>query len=245
MNVSAHVVYPSGDGVTGIQVRATLRTVFASRDGSGVTDGTGWAHFEIPTRGISGSVQVRFVCEGEEETGVHWSGETSVRWQLVYVRVGHTPPRREVLIAVERQSREITLGLSFGLRDRIRSDPDGPFLLVDVDELVDCLEASLPTASMALVGKVLEGALKVRGHAEGWWLSTYDNETLGQLLAEPSIKTTIENRIGSGNWNRLRGSSVFVRNVGVHQTFARVSMEEALASTRIAFTFLSRWWGLP
>jgi hypothetical protein len=95
---------------------------------------------------------------------------------------------------------------------------------------------------MALVGKVLDGAIKLKGRGQEWWNSDWSRSTLGNLLREPVIKDKMIEKIGDGGWQRLRGSGVYVRNVGSHQDFERVSMDDAVASARVLFDFLTRWW---
>jgi hypothetical protein len=119
---------------------------------------------------------------------------------------------------------------------------DGSLIVYDVDELLHCLRTSSPAASLSMVGKILDGSIKIRGIAEGWWRSEWDSHSVGRMLLEPDIKQRIIARIGAGEWTRLQASGAYLRNVGAHQKFALVSMDEALASSRVLFEFMNRWW---
>jgi hypothetical protein len=245
MKITAQVAYESGDRTSGISVTAVLRTAFAVRSGTGTTDAGGVALLEVPTNGVNGTVKVEFSAEGYDGTGVLWKGQSVVSWRLVHVGPGQSAPRRETRIVVRRQPREVNVELDIAIRSAVARDANGILVLADTDELIDSLRSNLPSGSMALVGKVLDGAIKIRAQEEGWWSPDFDGKPLGLMLTTPAIKARIDAKIGPGNWERLRGSGVYIRNVGAHQSFDRVSMEEALASTRIVFDFMRKWWGIP
>ena len=206
-----------------------------------MTDGAGCCSVELATR--PGRATFEFEADGGDARGVHWAGRTLETWNLVLVRRGHPLPVRNARVTVTRAPLSHELYLSPELRRFIRAKASGELLLQDVDELTDCLTEELPAASLAMVGKVLDGTVKSRGLSEGWWSDDWDRMPLGSLPELKLVKERIISSIGTGGWERLRGSGVFVRNVGAHHKFEPVSMEEALASTRVVLDFLSRWWG--
>jgi hypothetical protein len=164
-----------------------------------------------------------------------------VRWNLVRVRQGEDGPRREARILLSRKRREVeTRPDTMALARLSELDSDG-LVSLDLGELMDALSASLPGASLAMAGKVLEGLIKAKGRKEKWWNDDWDKMTLGMLLENSTVKNQLTTVIGAGGWDRLRGSTVFVRNVGVHHNHEVVSMEEALAAARVVYDLMLRW----
>ena len=182
-----------------------------------------------------------FDAKGQGAGGVSWEGKTVVKWNLVRVRKGEVGPRREARILLSRKRREVeTRPDAMALARLSELDPDG-LVSLDLGELMDALSASLPGASLAMAGKVLEGLIQTKACKEKWWSHDWDKLTLGALLENSTVKGHLTNAIGSGGWDRLRGSTVFVRNVGVHHKHEAVSMEEALATARVVYDLMLRW----
>jgi hypothetical protein len=136
----------------------------------------------------------------------------------------------------------VLLSISAETFAAIRSPEGGALVLADIEELLDCLSSSIPAAALSMVGKVLDGSIKVKAKQDGWWQAAWGRHPLGALLLEPEVKRRIVERIREGGWERLKGSAVAVRNVGSHHMFEPVSIDEAVASARVVFDFLPRWW---
>ena len=242
MNVKVSVLFPSGIGCPGARVDAKILAL-TPRKGSGMTGTDGSCIVSLNTQGFVGLVNLEFQASTiDSATGVGWSGEVRHRWGLVHIRPGLPGPKREAQVMLSRQPRDISFGLNSQTFTAIQASAEGGLLLYDIEELLECLRSSLPSASLALAGKVLDGSVKIKARADGWWQSAWDRLPLGSLLSEAEVKKRLVSTIGEGGWDRLKGSGVYVRNVGAHQKFVLVSMDEAVASSRVVFDFMVRWW---
>ena len=72
----------------------------------------------------------------------------------------------------------------------------------------------------------------------------WDEKPLGALINVAEVKKRLTDTIGSPGFRRLNASGVVMRNLGAHQNFEKVSIDEALASTRFLFDFIERWLSL-
>lgn len=241
MNVTVLVQFPSRRVCQGARVEGTI-SIRNPRRASGITGQDGTCVVPLDTTGVVGIVALEFRATVLDSLGVEWTGNSVYRWTLVYTRAGTPAPKREALIVLGRVPREVPLELNPETFGAIERSDGGALLLADVEELVDSLRASLPSASVALVSKVLDGSIKIRGRARGWWRADWDRLPTGALIAEPEVKRLIIERIGDGGWERLRGSAVSLRNVGAHHLSEQVSIDEAMGSARVLFDFLPRWW---
>lgn len=242
--MKAHVLveYPNGGSALGYNVRGRARGpltlpqvgwVNASPD----PDGSHSVSLNVP----SGRNIFEFEANGQGAGGVSWEGKAVVKWNLVRVRQGEQGPRREVRVLLSRKRREVETKPDATALARLSDlDSDG-LVLLDLGELMDALSASLPGASLAMAGKVLEGLIKTKARKEKWWSDDWDKMPLGTLLENSTVKNQLVAVIGTGGWDRLRGSTVFLRNVGVHHKHEAVSMEEALATARVVYDFMGRW----
>ncbi|MGC2359933.1 MAG: hypothetical protein WA691_06480 [Thermoplasmata archaeon] len=240
MEVHVGVFYPSGVPGQNAKVSASIAAL-PPRRGEGRAGGDGYCVVSLKTAGLLSLINLQFSAElVDSATGVEWAGSSSARWRLV--RAPGVAPRREARIQIERKHRAVQLAVPDSVLDTILKTGDGRLLVYDVDELLHCLRTSAPAAALSMVGKVLDGSIKIRARAEQWWLPSWDGLTVGRMLLEPEIKRRVIEKIGPGEWTRLQASGVYIRNVGAHQKFALVSMDEALASTRVLFEFMVRWW---
>jgi hypothetical protein len=117
-------------------------------------------------------------------------------------------------------------------------------LLYDIAELFDALAAGLPSSSLVMAGKVLDGTLKLKGVEENWWNPDWDERSLGFLLDQPAVKAAVTKRLSKGYWDRLRGSAL-ARNPAAHQKFSQVSYHDALSAATIVLEAVNRWFSPP
>ena len=236
------VVTPAGARCTGLTVRGRVKVliqhpVVGWKSAVRISEGS----YGLELNALPGTRVFEFEAEGRDSKGVSWEGRRVVRWTLVRMNPGVEAPRREVTIVLSRQGREVeTRPTSDALAAAAVLDPSG-FVLREVDELMDSLSANLPSASMAVAGQLLDGLIKARGRKDGWWDRDWDRLPLGPLLELEPIKTRLSKAMGSGGWERLRGSGVYVRNVAAHHKGDSPSMEEALASARVIYDLMERW----
>jgi hypothetical protein len=120
--------------------------------------------------------------------------------------------------------------------------PVGALVLEDLEELNAVSAAGWPNATVALWGKVLDGAIKLRGLSENWWRDTWDKLTLGEVLKEGSDPAReIELRVPKALVGRLRDKTRYLRNAGTHQKYTRISASEANGAVEALSEFLSAW----
>ncbi len=128
---------------------------------------------------------------------------------------------------------------------RIRAlSPIGPLLLLDIEELNAVSRGGWPNATMALWGKVLDGAIKFRGRQDGWWKEEWDRETLGWVFRDqkgPCPFGEIKSRVPVGLLGRVQDKIKYLRNSGAHQNYTRVTDVEAYGAIEALSEFLDVW----
>lgn len=120
--------------------------------------------------------------------------------------------------------------------------PYGPLILGDIEELNAAAQGGLASATLCLWGKVLDGAIKLRGRVEGWWNADWDEKTLGWVLSEKNpVYPHLSKLAPDGLLDRLRDKTKYLRNSGAHQNYTRVSDVEAYGAIEALSEFLSTW----
>jgi len=176
-----------------------------------------------------------FICSKTDRRDVKWRATREVALQgstrlttkhlsITIERVGSAMPEFEVKPTVWTA---------------LQKEPNGKYVASDLSELVDALRWGLPTASFSLIGKVLDGTLRVKG-AQSWWSPAMNKLTLGPLLEDPIVKNAIVADMGEPYWDRLR-NAVPVRNLSVHQHWSLLTMHEAYTAARVVLELLEKW----
>lgn len=237
-------LFPDGRGLGGAEVKFWANVSMWGRPLAKSTDATGCSTFEVrfPLARPPRMLTIRFSARANayDLHGVSWRGEARVTRRL-NARV--SPLEIDPLfVGLVRAPTEIAhLGLGARLQTELAATELGQLLLDDVLELRNALESSLPVSSLSLVGKVLDGFLKFKGDAEGWWAPSLDDLPLGPLLREQLVKKAIEAHLPSGEIDRLRGSAVWTRNVAAHQKYAPVTLQDSLASAGVVLRAMNLW----
>lgn len=158
------------------------------------------------------------------------------RWNYAVERMPRPPPDPSRITVV--------LKVDFSLQAAVlMMEPKvGPLVVADIEELNSVSRGGWPSATLALWGKVLDGAIKLRGLHDCWWKPEWDKLTLGEVLREKSAPAIeIEARVPKALVDRLRDKVRYLRNSGAHQKYTRVSMSEASGAVEALSDFLKVW----
>jgi hypothetical protein len=206
------------------------------------TDGVGRFHVTFPLASPLRIVRTNVSAQAiaHDDHGVSWSGQASRAEAL-----RPSAPEcngSDLVVPMQRGKTDIShLRLDPAVVGQLRINELGHLVLDDILELFDALRASMPVASLTLCGKILDGFLRFRGELEGWWTAALVDLPLGALIQTKEVKGAIGAHLPAGEVDRLRGSSVWTRNVAAHQKYAPVTIQDALASAGIVLRAVERW----
>lgn len=177
---------------------------------------------------------------GHDTRGVAWSG--TVIEAIGALPLGSSPAPRDVLVPVRRQPKNVDrLGLEESQVSLLSPDPLGRLVLYDVDEMLSALAASLPSAALAMAGKVLDGFLKFEGQSTGWWPAALDTSPLGPVLQNSVVISHGRTALGNATWERLEHSFLYLRNTGAHQKYVEIALSTAESEVELTLNVLNRW----
>jgi hypothetical protein len=243
LKVPVNVMLPDGRGLPRALIESAPRGV-RPKVTTYKADEFGATEFTITWPLANPRARVRtawtFKASGFDEHGVRWEG----RVDLVVDSIGTTPSRKHDGVTFELRRSKVDSSAIILEQDptiALVGDELGELILDDVLEMRASLEDGLPSAALGMVGKVLDGFLKWVGTQEKWWVDEFDSLPLGALLERDEVKAAMRIHLGPGYWDRLRGSAVYVRNVAVHQKYAPVTIQEAVASAKVVLNALNKW----
>lgn len=193
---------------------------------------------------LAGPFNIRFtyrmVAKGYDSQGVAWAGETTET--LGSGPDGATLPERELFVEMHRQPRDVSrLSPSDETVGLLIQDSLGRLVLKDIDELLTSLAGSLPSGSLSLAGKVLDGLIKTKGQRGGWWPAELDTKPLGVVLKHPEVVKRGKVALGAPTWERLEHSFLYLRNTGAHQKYVEISIATAESEAELVLQLLEKW----
>lgn len=209
-------------------------TKAAAADGSAVFD----LRRPLPAL-VRVQFQLKVSAGGFDARRVRWEGVTFLTLGpaqpglLLPETVTYVPVQRATNAAEEFALAEAALAI-------LDSTVLGKLVLYDVDEMLTVLRHQLPSATVSLAGKVLDGVLKVKGNGS-WWPSSLDEKPLGTVLLDPTVRQHLEADLGLAAWHRLTASFLYLRNTGSHQKYTPVAMPDATASVGMVLDILNEW----
>lgn len=206
--------------------------------GETATDGT--LHTDLKADTSERFVSVEFFARVVDSQYVKWKGST-VR-QIDFPRGDDLQPP-VICITLNRAEQEAPpLNIKGALWLTLSSTPLGQLVASDLQELIDALDDGLPSAALCLMGKVLDGALRMKGQGD-WWNPSWDNRTLGALFREEAVRKAVASDLGEGYLMRLEATSLPLRNIGAHQKATLPTLLEAQSTSAVLVELLNSWFG--
>jgi hypothetical protein len=184
--------------------------------------------------------QFKLTARGFDTRRVQWTGSIDVTLgprplgQLLPEITAYVPVQRATFTAENFELEEAAIAA-------LDQTELGKLVLYDIDEMVTALRQSLPSGTLALAGKVLDGTLKFKGSAAAWWPAELDEKPLRPVLQHPTVRSRIESEIGPAEWVRLTTSFLYLRNTGAHQKYTSVSHTDAAASVGMVLDIINGW----
>jgi hypothetical protein len=245
LTVTYQILLAHGSAARRARVRVTRLAVLGAQPVQleASDDGTLVVRYSVPDVVREMVVRARLMTEHTDRQGVHWEDDREVRYTIS----GRGPFRVQDVEAfgLHRSRHDISaFGLDQSAIDGISQHAEADLLLYDIAELFDALAAGLPSSSLVMSGKILDGTLKLKGDREHWWNSDWDDKPLGFLLDRPEVKAAVIGRLGRGYWDRLRASAL-ARNPAAHQKFSQVSYHDALSVATIVLEAVNVWFSIP
>lgn len=187
---------------------------------------------------LGGTFNVEFYANVTDAQYVKWTGYATGR--VRFPGLG-TQGEGSLVITLKRKDQELApLAIRNGVWQNLSSTSLGLLVAADLRELVDALNGGLPSASLCLAGKVLDGAFRVKGDGS-WWDSAWDNLTLGGILKVQAVRSEISRDLGTGFLARLEASTLTLRNIGAHQKYTLPTLLEAHSTSAVVVELLNAW----
>lgn len=183
-----------------------------------------------------------YVANYTDPTGIGWIGTGGFDLVVATGKLIRPKHNSTIEIVTQRVPAPLPyLGIDKSTVQAISGTEGGPLVLNDLDEMLTAVRIALPSSTLAMAGKGLEGFLRMKGRSEDWWKKKLNGLSIGRLLADPDVEAVVTRRIGEGAWGRLRGSSVYVRNQGVHNNESSVTAAEAISAAEIVLHVVNSW----
>lgn len=232
------VEYPWGAPMANASVELEPLNVRDAEAASGTSGSDGLCKLDLHPIAAKVEATYRVSISHKDSRGISWKfkGQSTLAFEYPPGTVCRTG-------TMDRMHSKVPLRLKDEVRTNFLQSPGGLAFLEEVNELLETLRHSYPSAAACMTGKVLDDFLRLKGRAEGWWKPEWDNDdhlTLGILLGKSEVKHEVDRHF-PGIYRRLLVVGTPVRNAGAHHSGYDVTMFQAMAASEIVMDLFNGW----